>query len=73
MSDYPKFVRSRKVKGERQMTGKVISQRRCTLEGCSGTQLLVEWPRTPKGCKSKRTWPCSKGMGVYDDNTWGII
>lgn len=39
------------------IAGKVLPGRRCcTLEGCGGLRVLVEWP------DGHRTWPCMKSI-----------
>ena len=68
--DFPRGtkVRSRKTKGEKQMTGITTGgTRRCGMLECPGTLIGVRWP------DGKMTWPCTKGMvqikpGHYEIN-----
>ncbi len=64
----PKYVYGRvgtdfeTVKGE--LTG---GQHHCALEGCNGRRLAVRWP------DGKRSFPCTRGMGVRPDGEWQIV
>ncbi len=53
----PKFVLSR----DGGKKGEVIGTRRCQLEGCGGTAVIVRWP------DGKRTHPCLKGLKATDN------
>lgn len=38
----------------------------CRMEGCTGVRIHVKWP------DGRRTYPCSKGCKVIDDDTLQI-
>jgi hypothetical protein len=46
--------------------GVVRKVRRCRLDGCLGTGLLVRWP------DGQRTWICAKGCRVRNDGVYQI-
>ena len=39
----------------------------CQIEGCTGLQIEVKWP------KWRNSWPCSKGMGFSPGGRVGYI
>lgn len=67
--DEPKYVYSRRTKGEKVMRGVLTgSERHCQLEGCLGRRLGVRWPG------GRMTWPCTKGMKIVQrGKAWQIL
>lgn len=63
--DNPKYMLSR----DGKLRGNVINPcyRRCTMEGCSGWRILVQWP------DGKRTYPCSCGCKTVNEQTVQIL
>lgn len=45
----------------------------CTLEGCTGLRLAVQWlPPTPDG-RHRYSYPCTKGMVYTRKDGWRIV
>ena len=42
-------------------------RRRCQLEGCGGTRIMVKWP------DGHVRWPCSKGITEQESNALRIV
>jgi hypothetical protein len=62
-SHLPEFLLSR----DGSARGDVIGTRRCRMEGCLGTALIVRWP------DKKRTYPCTKAIEETSTlNTWKL-
>ena len=45
--------------------------RHCTLHGCLGTRVCVQWTLTP--ISTSVTWPCTKGMDSNAEGEWRIL
>jgi len=52
--------------------GHLTGQHRpCSLEGCTGMKLQVEWPEKTRTGRNKTTWCCTKGM-ILRKKSWRI-